>query len=135
LNYEGIRKVTLFVARVAERLATDERALTFVKLKDKAPAAGRGYGVYLGTVPRFGTTDPGVEIDGVRSGSPAELAGLRQGDVIRQLATFKVDSLEDLTRALRSLKPEDVVDVVVERTADGKKTTLRLRATLKKRGP
>lgn len=134
LNYTGIGKIALFVTEVALRLAKAVKPPTFVRLKDTAPAAGRGYGVYLGTVPRFGTPGPGVEIDGVRTGSPAELAGLKQGDVIRRLGTFKVDTLEDLTRALRSLKPEDTVGVVVERVADGKKTEFLNKVTLKKRG-
>jgi S1-C subfamily serine protease len=56
-----------------------------------------------------------VRITGVRSGSPAEKAGLKGGDVIVRFAGVQVRTLEDLTFALRGRRPGDQVQVVVRR--------------------
>jgi putative serine protease PepD len=75
-------------------------------------------------------TDSGVQLAGVRAGSPAEKAGLRAGDVITKLGDYEVPDLEAMTGALRSHKPGETVEVVVRR--DGRLITLT--ATLGNRG-
>ncbi|MBI4488850.1 MAG: PDZ domain-containing protein, partial [Deltaproteobacteria bacterium] len=67
---------------------------------------------------------------GVQSGSPAEGAGLKEGDIIIQLAGIEVQNLEDLVSALRSKKPGERVEILVLR--QGKPLTLQ--ATLGSRG-
>ena len=47
----------------------------------------------------------GIVIDAVASGSPAENAGLRPGDVIVQLGNARITSVQDY-RALRSKIPK-----------------------------
>lgn len=91
--------------------------------------AGRskGYGAYFGSVPDFSQTEGGgVRLQGVREGSPAAKAGVRSGDTITSMDGKRVENLMDFTFVLRSLRPGDKVDLVVQR--DGKER--RLRATL-----
>jgi S1-C subfamily serine protease len=81
-------------------------------------ATGRagGYGPFFGVVPEFGESQrPGVRVGGVRAGSPAERAGVRQGDVIVAFGGLTVRTLEDFTFALRARRPGDRVEVVVQR--------------------
>jgi hypothetical protein len=87
----------------------------------------RGYGAYFGSIPDFAQGDgDGVRLQGVRDGSPAAKAGVEAGDVIRSMDGKQVQNLQDFTYVLRSLRPGDEVEVVVQR--DGQEH--RLRATL-----
>ena len=85
---------------------------------------------YLGSIPEYGRDVNGVQLAGVRDGSPAALAGLRAGDVIIRLATKEIRTIEDLTAALGGHKPGDEVEIVVLRGG----TQLNVKATLRARG-
>ena len=54
-------------------------------------------------------------MEGVRSGSPAEEAGLTGGDVIVRFADKDVQNIYDYTYALREHAPGDTVSVRVRR--------------------
>lgn len=80
-----------------------------------APSGGRGYGVYVGTVPDFGEQVNGFKISGVRTGSPADKAGLIKGDIIVKFGNMDIKSLYDYTYALGEYKPGEEVAVVLRR--------------------
>jgi hypothetical protein len=131
INGPGLASVATFAARVVETVAGAATPPAWVKVD--APAAttgprGSGYGAYFGVVPDFGGSggdgsSAGVRISGVRSGSPADKAGLKGGDVIVRFAGVNVRTLEDLTFALRGRRPGDQVQVVVRR--DGSEQPLQ----------
>jgi membrane-associated protease RseP (regulator of RpoE activity) len=133
VNAEGLRKVVAIAYRVTRALADRDDRPAFVRVPGGPPAAGesaRSYGPYFGIVPDFAESPvPGVRLGGVRTGSPAERAGLRTGDVILRFAGVVVRTLDDLTFALRSKRPGDVVGVTFVR--DGVETTVE--ATLESR--
>ncbi|HVO32206.1 MAG TPA: M28 family peptidase [bacterium] len=136
INSEGLAEVARLVARVAGALADRDRRVTFVPSNNIAQAQGQvgstggGYGAYFGSIPDFTESDtPGVQITGTRAGSPAEKAGLAQGDRIVKFGEVTINNLYDLTFALRKYKPGDAIDVVVVRGAD----TKTMKATLEKR--
>lgn len=133
INADGLAQVATFAAGLTRALAERPEALTFVDLPPPAPAAGAvsgGYGAYLGSIPDMSGGVTGVRITGARTGSPADLAGLRAGDVIRRIGTHPVDDLQGMTDALRAHRPGDTVEVEVER--DGRRLTLQV--TLGTRG-
>ena len=69
--------------------------------------------------------EPGMKIQGVSEGSPAEKGGLKGGDVIIRLGDKKVGTIYDFMETLGAHKPGDEVDVVVQR--DGKEVKLRVK--------
>lgn len=78
-----------------------------------------GYGPYLGTIPDFAPTDqPGVRLQGVRPGSPAEKAGLRGGDRIVSFDGTAVASLEEYAAMLFSASPGERVEILVVRGSE-----------------
>lgn len=74
------------------------------------PAQGL-MGVFLGE-----DDEPGVEVAGLADASPAQKAGLREGDRIAALDGKAVQDLTDLKLALLDRRPGDRVEVTVART-------------------
>jgi len=63
-----------------------------------------------------------VVITGVKDGSPAAKAGLKEGDKIVEIDSKKVDDSTDIRNVIRQLEPGDTVQVVVMR--DGKRKSV-----------
>jgi hypothetical protein len=134
INVEGAAIVSDLVLLTALEIAGAKEPPQFVSLPSRPPAlqaeSDMRLGTYLGSIPDYGANTEGVRLAGVSEGSPADRAGLREGDVIVQLADFKIHNIEDLMTALQARKPGDEVEIVVLRTG----SPLRLRATLRSRG-
>lgn len=118
INSQGLWRVSLFARDLVESLDVRPRP-TFVQAKADSNvgriAGGGGYGAYLGTIPDYMQTEGGVLLSGVRSGSPADSAGLKGGDVIIKFDGVSVDNIYDYTFALRSRKPGQRVRISVKR--------------------
>ncbi len=70
---------------------------------------------------QLGITDTqGVYINDVEIGSGAEKSGLKKGDIIKQLDGIKVNKFSDMVGYLGSKRPDDVVDVIVDRDGNQK---------------
>ena len=134
LNTEGMARISDLVTATAHKLADTHGAMVFVSLPSRPPTdreePSRGYGAYLGTITDFADNAEGVRLAGVTEGSPAALAGLREGDVIVGFAGGKVENLEDLVSLLRGKKPGDEVEIVIHRGG----AALTLKTTLRTRG-
>ena len=119
--------------RVVRAIADREAPLTPVRAAAPAPVAGRGEGsnVYLGSIPDMASGDaPGLRLSGVRAGSPADVAGLRAGDVVVALGGRTVTDLYSYSEALYAHQQGERVEIVYLR-AGVRATTV---ATLGRRG-
>jgi membrane-associated protease RseP (regulator of RpoE activity) len=134
LNYPGMAQISDLVLSCALAIAALPQAPLFVALPSRSPsqtASERpGTRVYLGIIPEYNRTVDGVLLAGVAAASPAAAAGLREGDVIVQLANKKISNIEDLTDALGSIEPAAAVTILVQR---GDRIT-SVTATLQPRG-
>ncbi len=148
INGPGLERVASFASGLAGRLAgtpgEEVVALTYqagagnphgamAQAAEEGESSGRpsrGYGPYFGSIPDMTPRDHGVRVTGVRSGSPAEKAGLEGGDVIVEFGGKEITDLYAYTYALREYKPGDSVTVVVLRGEE----RLTLEATLGERG-
>lgn len=131
VNAPGLEAVTAFVARVVAAAAREPTAPAYVKIQSPpSPVRAGGYGPFFGVIPEFGeSARPGVRISGVRSGSPADRAGVRGGDVLVAFGGVVVKTLEDFTFALRGRRPGERVAFTILR--DG--TEQHLQAVLEER--
>jgi hypothetical protein len=135
LNIEGMGKVSDLVLATVLRIANAKETINFVSLPARPPATETaqrrgGSGAYLGSIPDYGVNAEGVALAGVTEDSPAARAGLRQGDVIIELARKRIKNIEDLTDALGSHKPGDEIEIVVRRTGQ----PMSVKAILSARG-
>ncbi|QDU03989.1 Putative serine protease HhoA precursor [Gimesia chilikensis] len=64
------------------------------------------------------TTDQGCKVTGVTRGFPAEIAGLKENDIIFQLNDEKITGIEQLAEVVQQYKPGQTVQVQL--TRDGK---------------
>jgi serine protease Do len=62
----------------------------------------------------------------VAKASPAELAGLQKGDVIRFAAGKKILHTKDLQDLMKSLKVDEVVSLVIERQGERKELPVKI---------
>jgi hypothetical protein len=133
INAGGEARVVDLALRVARAVADRPSRLTFVRIAPPARTAvsEEGKQTYLGTVPDMGASDTkGLRLTGVRPGSPADLGGLKAGDVIVELGGVAVKDLYSYSDALYAHKPGDVVKIVVLRGSE----RLELSVTLGRRG-
>ena len=133
INAAGEARVVRLAERTARLIGDRRDRLSFVKSATTAPAgsAREGSNVYLGTIPDMAQSEtPGLRLTGVRTGSPAEQAGLIAGDIIVELGGKPVKDLYEYSEALYSHQPGEQVKIVVLR----KNERITLTVTLGKRG-
>ena len=116
LNYEKNAEIAMLVGEVATSLAKSSRALPHTKVKRKQMGKGRGFRIYLGTIPDYASGKvKGVKLSGVVKGGPAEAAGLKRGDIIVELSGKKIENIHDYVYSLETLKPNKKTKVIVLR--------------------
>ncbi|MDQ6635522.1 MAG: M28 family peptidase [Gemmatimonadota bacterium] len=129
INTTGEARVVALAERVVRAIADRPARLTAVRVAAPTPAIGgrESSGAYLGSIPDMSAADvPGLRLSGVRAGSPADLGGLRAGDVIVAFGGRKVKDLYSYTDALYANKPGDRVEVVFLRNGSRQTTSVTL---------
>jgi len=124
INTEGERQILEFVREAAVAVANEPQRIAFTKVKTESKPTGRGFRVYLGTVPNYSDQSDGMKLDGVRPASPAERAGLRAGDVVVTLGKTPIKNVYDYTYALGEMRAGEEVEVVIRR--DGRLMNLKI---------
>ena len=116
INFQGLGMITAFVADFVLEIAGSEKLTPVVEIEEK-PRTGmrRGSGAYLGIVPDFTYVGTGVGIKGTVPKSPAEAAGLKDGDVILAIDGDPIGDLEDLMLFLSGKSPGDQISIRVMR--------------------
>ena len=126
LDFRGLVRVAEVAREFVLYLAERDKPL--------AAAVGQGERVVgtlrrratLGVVPDFAFPGPGVRLEGVVSGSPAERAGLAPGDVILTVAGEPLEDLRGLARVLERYGPGGRVVVVYLRDGEKRVAVVRL---------
>jgi hypothetical protein len=133
INFEGLETLTSFVTDFTAAVASGDQALTpVVELEEPSKAEmPRGRGAFLGIIPDFTYSGTGVGIKGAVPGSPAEAAGLEDGDVIVSIDAKPIADLQGLMRFLVERGPGDEIEIRLMRGA----SAVTVKATLSVRSP
>jgi aminopeptidase YwaD len=116
INFDGEASVTSFVADFASLLAFAPTKLTPVVTEpETTEKISRGNGAHLGIIPDFTYAGTGVGIKGTVPGSPAEQAGLLDGDVIVGIDDRPIMDLRGLMIFLAGSSPGDTIEIQVMR--------------------
>jgi membrane-associated protease RseP (regulator of RpoE activity) len=132
INFEDMHRVVRFASLVIGELMKPEQSLTFQEVQVKRSRSSKGaMSVSLGTIPAYaGSDEPGVQIQGVRPGGPAEKAGLLADDFIVGLNGKEVNNIYDFMNLLGELQPDVETDIIVRR--NGEKVALKIVPEAKK---
>jgi Tol biopolymer transport system component len=120
INFEGMQRIAKFSSLLIKEIMKPEQSLTYQEVKINRPKSSKGAAsVSLGTIPAYaGSDEPGVQIQGVRPGGPAEKAGLQADDIIVGLSGKEVNNIYDFMNIMNDLKPDVEVEIVVKRLGD-----------------
>jgi hypothetical protein len=119
VNAEGEESIAKMVYDVAITMADYPGKIEFIKVVTTTENKTMGnIRVYVGTIPDYSSQAEGMEITGVKAGSPAEKAGLQGKDVIIKFGKHDIKNVYDYTYALAEYKPGEEVDVIVKRNGE-----------------
>lgn len=130
INVPGMKRVVDFVQLLADDLLTRETRPKYQVTRDPwsdptQPRVTRPQGPRLGVRPgNYESEDGGVLVEGVTPGGPAEKGGIKDGDIIIEIAGKPVTNIGGYMTAMSTQKPGNPIDVVVLRK--GTKLTLKV---------
>jgi predicted metalloprotease with PDZ domain len=110
IDPDGLQKIASVAKEALQYLADREGPLSSNLQEDPGETIlleKSSRRVSLGTVPDYVFQGEGYRLSGVVPGSPADSAGLREGDIIVRIAGDVIRSLRDVSNSLKSLKPGD----------------------------
>lgn len=85
-----------------------ERIIAAMRARPSAPTGRKSLGAKVADASRYsmpgGTAVQGAYVGGVKTGSPAEAAGLKVGDVIVAVDGRTISTVEELSQAISGLK-------------------------------
>jgi hypothetical protein len=117
IDADGLVTVTQ-VAHQAVAYLADRREPLTVGDRSQTTPSGPARRSSLGTMPDFAHPGPGVRVEAVRPGSPAESAGIRAGDVIFAIDDKEVDDLRGYARILADHAPGEEIEIHLQRGWD-----------------
>ncbi len=120
INVPGMRRIVDLSQEAITTLTGIDRP-AFIEVKG-APGSRPSGGPRLGIRPGYGGDVPGVEVEGVTPGGPADKAGVKGGDVIVGLGGKPVKDLRSYMLIMSTQKKGGTIAVEVQRK--GKKVKL-----------
>ena len=118
IDGDGLVKVASVARELVAYLAERDRPLTSKRgggTGAPAPSTAGERRASLGSIPDYAFAGPGVRISGTTPGSPAEKAGLKEGDVIVKIGEAAIGTMREFSETLKKLAPGDKVAVTVMR--------------------
>jgi S1-C subfamily serine protease len=83
------------------------------------PSPRMGMKVRMGVMPSYAEDEkPGMAIDGVSPGGPAERAGLKEGDILLLIDDHEINDVHGLMSALAGFEPGQQAMVTLLRSGD-----------------
>ncbi len=128
INAPGGARVVQLIYRIAQAIIAAPSRPAYVAVAESQPSRS-GLKVRLGVMPSYAEDDqPGMLIDGVSPGSPAERGGLQGGDRILMVGDHAINNVYDFMDALGRYKPGDEADLTVLRNGQRIKVPVKFEA-------
>jgi hypothetical protein len=116
LNYNGIKNISELLVNLILTIETKSTPISYVETEKSHTKLKREFKIYLGTIPDYASSDvKGVKISGVAKNSPAQNAGIKQDDIIIELAGKSIHDIYDYTFELNGLQVGKPVKLAVLR--------------------
>jgi hypothetical protein len=117
INYKGEVMVLKYIARICDSVITMPK-LVFTKTISSDTESRVSFKVTLGIMPDYVFEGPGLKVDGVTKGKPADVAGVKAGDIILAMGVMEIGGMKDYMTALSQHKKGDKTTIKVHRGPD-----------------
>ena len=124
INYYGVNAIVNYVARLTNEISNQEQ-LPFTKTKANAAKTRPKYKVTLGIMPDYTDHGDGLHVDGVTEGRPADVAGIKEGDIITKIGTCEIKEVYAYMECLGKLNVGDVLPVTFKRNGETKTVSVK----------
>ncbi len=124
INYYGVKNIVDFVFRVSNTIANLDK-VEFVKTKANAGKTRPKYKVTMGIMPDYTEHEDGLHVDGVTENRPAQVAGIKEGDVITKIGTSKIKDVYNYMESLSKINVGDELEVTFIRNGETKTTKVK----------
>lgn len=115
INYNGTKDIVNYVYSVVGLM--EKQPVPLFATTRNTTTGRTNFKVTLGIMPDYSYQDGGVKVDGIIDGKPAAKAGLKQGDIVMQLGSVKINGMQSYMEALGTFNPGDKTVVKVKRGA------------------
>lgn len=113
INFNGQIRIVNYIYSIIE-WANSREKLAFTKTKE--PNMGRSsFKVSMGIMPDYTFSGPGVLVDGVSEGRPAQKAGVLAKDIILQIGEHSTSDVQEYMKALGKFNKGEAVKVKLKR--------------------
>jgi dipeptidyl aminopeptidase/acylaminoacyl peptidase/biopolymer transport protein ExbD len=124
-RFTGAVPISQLLGLVVRGFAGSDGNFEFIPPESKIRMRARsGASASLGTMPDYAADVMGVKISGARPGTPAAKVGLQADDIIIGLAGKEIESVQEYSDVLNTLKVGEETEIVIER--DGARMTLKI---------
>ena len=124
INYYGVKGCTDYAFRILNDISNADN-VAFTKTKMNAEKTRAKYKVTLGVMPDYTDHGDGLHLDGVTEGRPADLAGIKEGDVITKIGTCDVKEVYTYMECLGKITPGDEIPVTYLRNGESKTVNVK----------
>lgn len=128
INYDGMVKISDLVYTWLSEFSNMDERLDFTEAgpKTQVNMGMRRKGVSLGIMPDFaGNIKNGLRADFITPGKPAQLGGMKKGDIITAINGLEINNIQDYMFRLSKLQHGETINVEILR--DGKKELLLIK--------
>jgi hypothetical protein len=116
INYNGTHEVITFVKDLVEKIASYTKInFTETKANEQEKVS---FKVTLGIMPDYAFQDKGVKIDAVTNGKPAQVAGIKAGDIITSINNESLKDVYEYMKQLAKFTKGDEANVTVQRKTE-----------------
>lgn len=116
INFDGIRVITDFISDIVHNISETGFVPQYQKSDAPVSSARRSFKVTLGVIPDFTyEKGDGFRVGSVTDGRPAQIAGMKEGDIIINMNEKKINNIYDYMSALDGLKQGSQVQVIIRR--------------------
>lgn len=116
INFVGMNKILENIFTLIRSLEKVP-SIPFTKTKDEKQEKV-AMKVTLGIMPDYMYNEGGLRVDGVKEDRPGFKAGLKTGDIILELGSYKIAEIQSYMSALNGISPGEKVKVVFKRNGE-----------------
>jgi aminopeptidase YwaD len=124
INLQGMADIGNYILSIIREI-NDDGKIAFTKTKEPEGGKVSSFKVSLGVIPDYSYEGEGMRIDGVSEGKPAQIGGLKAGDIIIQIGDEKVKDIYAYMAALGKFKKGEDTTVKIKRANEELKMNIK----------